>query len=311
MRNKQSLRDKSLKQSFSSNKETLPFLRKGKNEALQLELKATQMRKQILEMIVAARGTHIASAFSIVDLVVFLYGKVLNINPKDPNNIKRDKFVLSKGHGCTALYVVLADFGFFPKRILKTYTSPGSILGGHPDSLRIPGVETSTGSLGHGFSVAVGFALANKMNNSKYRVYCLVGDEELNEGSNWEASMIAAHHKLDNLVLIIDENKLMVSGFAKDILDSLSFKDKFRAFGWNTIEIDGHDFSAMSKAFEKTPIKNGKPTAIIADTVKGKGVSYMENKKEWYSVLPNEEQMEMAIMELNSRIETLKKQLQK
>lgn len=284
---------------------------RNKDEILQLELKATQMRKQILEMIVAAGGTHIASAFSIIDLVVFLYEKVLNINPKDPKNKNRDKFVLSKGHGCAALYVVLADFGFFPKRLLKSYTSPGSILGGHPDSLRIPGVETSTGSLGHGFSVAVGFALANKMNNSKSLVYCLVGDEELNEGSNWEASMIAAHHKLDNLVLIIDENKLMISGFAKDILDSLSFSEKFRAFGWNTIEIDGHNFSEMIKAFEKAPIKNGKPTVIIADTVKGKGVSYMENKKEWYSVLPNEEQMEIAKDELNSRIEMFKKHLQK
>lgn len=283
---------------------------KRKNEVLQLELKAAQMRKQILEMIVAAAGTHIASAFSIIDLVVFLYSKVLNINPKNPKETKRDKFVLSKGHGCAALYVVLADFGFFPKRLLKSFTSPGSILGGHPDT-RIPGVETSTGSLGHGFSVAVGFALANKMNNSKFRVYCLVGDEELNEGSNWEASMIAAHHKLDNLVLIIDENKLMISGFAKDILDSLSFNEKFRAFGWNTIEIDGHNFRDMIKAFEKVPIKNGKPTVIIADTIKGKGVSYMENKKEWYSVLPSEEQMEMAIKELDSRIETLKKQIQK
>lgn len=289
------------KQSFSGNK----------NESLQLELKATQMRKQILEMIVAACGTHIASAFSIVDLVVFLYEKVLNINPKAPNNINRDKFVLSKGHGCAALYVVLADFGFFPKRMLKSYTSPGSILGGHPDSLRIPGVETSTGSLGHGFSVAVGFALANKMNNSKSLVYCLVGDEELNEGSNWEATMIAAHHKLDNFVLIIDNNGLMISGFAKDILDSLSFDDKFRAFGWNTIEMDGHNFSEMIKTFKKAPIKNGKPTVIIANTVKGKGVSYMENKKEWYSILPDEEQMGTALKELNGKIELIKKSLQK
>lgn len=282
-----------------------------KIEILQLELKATQMRKTILEMIVAAGGTHIASAFSIIDLVLFLYSKVLNIDPKNPTEIKRDKFILSKGHGCAALYVVLADFGFFPKHILKSYCSHGSILGGHPDSSRVPGVETSTGSLGHGFSVAVGFALANKMNNSKSLVYCLVGDEESNEGSNWEAALVAAHHKLDNLLLIIDENKLMISGFAKDILDPLSFKEKFRAFGWNTIPINGHNFSEMVKAFEKAPIKNGKPTVIIANTIKGKGVSYMENKKEWYSILPNEEQMETALKELNGRIEMLKKQLQK
>lgn len=282
-----------------------------KIEILQLELKATQMRKTILEMIVAAGGTHIASAFSIIDLVVFLYGKVLYIDPKNPTDIKRDKFVLSKGHGCAALYVVLADFGFFPKNILGSFISPGSILGGHPDSSRVPGVEASTGSLGHGFSVAVGFAMANKINNIKSRVFCLVGDEELNEGSNWEAVMIAAHHKLDNLVLIIDNNKLMISGFAKDILDSLSFDEKFCSFGWNTITIDGHDFSEMIKAFEKVPMKNGKPTVIIANTIKGKGVGYMENKKQWYSLLPDEEQMKIAREELTIRIEMFEKQLQK
>lgn len=283
---------------------------KNKNEVLRLELKAAELRKQILEMIVEARGTHIASAFSIVELILFLYSNVLSIIPKNPKNENRDKFVLSKGHGCAALYVVLADLGFFSKSLLKSYTSPGSILGGHPDSLRIPGVETSTGSLGHGFSVAVGFALANKMNNSKYRVYCLVGDEELNEGTNWEATMIAAHHKLDNLVLIIDYNKLMISGFSKDILDLLSFDEKFQAFGWNTIKIDGHNFNDMIKAFEKVPIKNGKPTVIIANTIKGKGVSYMENQKEWYSMLPNEEQMEIALRELDHQIELTIKSLQ-
>lgn len=282
-----------------------------KDKILQLELKAAQMRKQILEMIVAAGGTHIASAFSIVELLVFLYNKVLNINPNDPKNINRDKFVLSKGHGCAALYVVLADLGFFPKSILSTFTSLGSILGGHPDSSRIPGVESSTGSLGHGFPVAVGFALANKINNSQSKVYCLVGDEELNEGTNWEASWVAAHHKLDNLVLILDNNKLMIGGFSKDILDPLSFDDKFRAFGWNTIEIDGHNFDDLDKAFKKAPINNGKPTVIIANTIKGKGVSYMENKKEWYSILPDEEQMEIAVGELNNKIDTFKKDLQK
>ncbi|MBI2018549.1 transketolase [Candidatus Daviesbacteria bacterium] len=283
---------------------------KQNREVLQLELKATELRKQILEMIVTARGTHIASAFSIVELVLYLYKNVLRIDPKNPNEEKRDKFVLSKGHGCAALYVVLADLGFFPKKLLNTFTSFGSILGGHPDRSKIPGVEVSTGSLGHGFSVAVGFALANKMNHSKYRVYCLVGDEELNEGSNWEAAQIAAHHKLDNLSLIIDENKLMISGFMKDILDSFSLKEKFRAFGWNTIEVNGHNFSDLSEKFKLAPIKNGKPIVMIADTIKGKGVSFMENKKEWYSVLPDEEQMDVAVEELNSNIEKLREQLE-
>lgn len=281
----------------------------NKDKILQLELQAAKLRKQILEMIVEARGTHIASAFSIVDILLFLYSQVLHINPKNPQDPKRDKFVLSKGHGCAALYVVLANFGFFSKNILKTYTTYGSILGAHPDSSRVPGVEVSTGSLGHGFSVAVGFALANKIDNNNSLVYCLVGDEELNEGANWEAAQIAAHHKLDNLILIIDNNKLMISGFAKDILDSLSFEEKFQAFGWNTIDTNGHAFSMMDKAFEKARKKSGKPTVIVANTIKGKGVSYMENKKEWYSVLPNEEQMKIALKELNDRIETLKRQL--
>lgn len=284
---------------------------KEKKEIIRLELKAVSLRKSLLEMIVNAGGTHIASAFSIVDIVLFLYKKVLKVNPKNPKDEDRDRFVLSKGHGCAALYVVLADSGFFPINYLKTYTTLGSILGGHPDSTRVPGVETSTGSLGHGFSVAVGFAMAEKMKKSKRLVVCLVGDEELNEGTNWEAAMIAPHHKLDNLVLIIDFNKLMISGFAKDILDPLSFEEKFHAFGWNTILMDGHNFNQMSKTFSKIPLKNNKPTAIIADTIKGKGVSFMENQKEWYSMLPNKEQMDIAIAELNTRIEKLEKRLVK
>lgn len=286
-------------------------MKKSKKVALELELKATEMRREILEMVVAAKGTHIASAFSIIDILVVLYDKVLNINPQDPNDTKRDKFVLSKGHGCAALYVVLAHYGFFPKRILKSYCSEGSILGGHPDSVRIPGVETSTGSLGHGFSVAVGFALANRINKGLSNVYCLVGDGECNEGIIWEASMVAAHYKLDNLVLIIDNNGLQISGFTKDIMDPLSFNDKFKAFGWNTVEINGHNFNELVDIFSKVPMKNSKPTAIIANTVKGKGVSYMENERKWHSMLPSEEQMETALKELNGKIELLKKHLQK
>lgn len=277
---------------------------------LELELKATEMRREILEMVVGARGTHIASAFSIIDILVYLYDKVLKINPQNPNDTKRDKFVLSKGHGCATLYVVLAHYGFFPKRVLKSYCSEGGILGGHPDR-GIPGVEVSTGSLGHGLSVAVGFALANKINRSKSKVYCLVGDGECNEGTIWEACMVASHHKLDNLVLIVDDNKLMISGFTKDILNPLSFTEKFRAFGWNTIEIDGHNFNEMIKVFEKVPIKNKKPTVIIANTIKGKGVSYMENESQWHGLLPNEEQMQTALRELDNKIKLIKKYLKK
>lgn len=281
----------------------------NKTEILKLELKAAETRREIIQMIVRAKGTHIASAFSIVDILVCIYDKFLKFNPKKPLDENRDKFVLSKGHGCAALYVTLANYGFFPKEVLETYCTPGSILGGHPDSTRIPGVETSTGSLGHGFSVSVGFALANKMNRKNGKVYCLVGDGELNEGSNWEAAMSASHHKLDNLILVVDDNKLMISGFAKDILDPLSFVEKFRAFGWNTIEIDGHNFSELMGAFKKAKVKNGKPTAIIANTIKGKGVSFMENKKEWYSMLPNEEELKIALGEIDTRINQIKKDL--
>lgn len=283
---------------------------KSKNN-LKLELRATEFRKEILKMIVDAKGTHIASAFSIIDILVYLYDKVLKINPKNPHDDKRDKFILSKGHGCAALYVVLANKGFFPKKVLKTYCTPGSILGGHPDSTRVPGVETSTGSLGHGFSVAVGFALANKINGIKSKVYCLVGDGECNEGAVWEAAMVASHHKLDNLILILDDNKLLISGFAKDILDPLSYKEKFKAFGWNTVEINGHSFKDMDQAFNKLQFKNKKPAVIIANTIKGKGVSYMENKKEWYSMLPNEQEMKIALGELDQRIISIRKQLEK
>lgn len=286
-------------------------MKKNKHAVLKLALEATKFRIEILQMIVAAKGTHIGSAFSIIDIVAFLYTQILTFDSKNPNDSKRDKFVLSKGHGCAALYVVLAHFGFFPKHLLKSYCTEDSILGGHPDSEGIPGVETSTGSLGHGFSVAVGFALANKINKSMSKVYCLVGDGECNEGAIWEATMVAAHHKLDNLVLIVDDNKLMISGFTKDILDPFSFSEKFNAFGWNTIEIDGHNFTEMIDVFAKVPIKNGKPTAIIANTVKGKGVSFMENQREWHSMLPNEEQMERALGELISKISVLVNELKK
>lgn len=272
-----------------------------------LELKAAQRRKEILEMIVGGKGTHIASAFSIIDILVYLYEKVLEINPQNFANPKRDRFILSKGHGGAALYVVLANHGFFPKDALKSYCSEGGILGGHPDRFQVPGVEVSTGSLGHGLSVAVGLALANKINKLYSKVYCLVGDGECNEGEIWEACMVAAHHKLDNLVLIVDNNKLMISGFTKDILDPISFPKKFKAFGWNTIEIDGHDFEKMIDIFQKVPIKNKRPTVIVANTVKGKGISYMENESRWHGMLPNEEQMKMALEELKNRSNLLKK----
>lgn len=283
----------------------------SKRSILLLNRKAFETRREILNMIVKARGTHIASAFSIVEVIVYLYEEILKVNPSKPKDPRRDKFVLSKGHGCAALYVTLANKGFFSKKELGKYCSENGILGGHPDSLRIPGVETSTGSLGHGMPVAVGFALANKIDGISSRVYCVIGDGESNEGSIWEATQIAAHHKLDNLTVILDENKLMISGFAKDILDPLAFSDKFRSFGWHVIPVDGHSFLDLSKAFEKAKKKKGKPTIIIADTIKGKGVSFMENKKEWYSKLPSDSELSSALSELDTEISKINKELKR
>lgn len=271
-----------------------------------LQLKTAILRREILQMIVKARGTHIGSAFSIIDIITYLFARVLRFNPKKPDDPRRDIFVLSKGHGCAALYVVLADYGFFPKNELAGYCSEGGILGGHPDHTRVPGVETSTGSLGHGFPVAVGFALAAKINKSRRHVYCIVGDGECNEGSIWEAVQVAAHHTLDNLTLIVDDNKIMIGGFTKDILNPFSYKEKFTAFGWNAIEMDGHDFADMERVFPLALGHKGKPTVIIADTVKGKGVSFMENDKQWHSALPDDQQLAAALSELEALVKRAK-----
>ncbi|NQS89532.1 transketolase [Patescibacteria group bacterium] len=277
---------------------------KTKKEFLQLELKSYERRLKILDMILCAGGSHIPCALSIIDIITCLYGKVLNIDARNPKDPRRDKFVLSKGHGVAALYVVLSEMGFFPESELKRYCSVGGILGGHPDSTKVPGIEASTGSLGHGFSVAVGFALANKIDEIESSVYCLVGDGECNEGSIWEAAMSAAHYNLDNLTLIIDNNKLQISGFTKDVLDPLSFVEKFNAFGFNTVEIDGHSFEEISNAFEKK-FDNGKPKAIVANTVKGKGISYMENERKWHGMFPIKEEAKVAKNDLENKVHQL------
>lgn len=282
-------------------------MKTNKKLTRKLELKAAQMRKEILEMIVGGRGTHIASAFSIIDILVYLYEKVLKVGPQNLADAKRDRFILSKGHGGAALYVILANHKFFPKEALKLYCLEGGILGGHPDRFLVPGVEVSTGSLGHGLSVAVGLALANKINKIDSRIYCLVGDGECNEGAVWEACMTASHQKLDNLVLIVDNNGMMISGFTKDILNPISFPQKFKSFGWNTIEINGHDFEKLQSVFNKVPFKNKKPTVVIANTIKGKGISFMENKSQWHGMLPNEAEMKIAIEELSGRVNLLTK----
>lgn len=267
-------------------------------EIKDLKLRANIFRQQILEMIVKNKDSHIASAFSLVEILVSLYYKILKINPKNPEWENRDRFILSKGHGGAALYVTLAEKGFFPKSVLDTLCQPKSILGGHPDMLKIPGIEASTGSLGHGLPIAIGISLAAKTDRKNYRTYCLVGDGECQEGTIWEAAMCAPQHKLDNLTVIVDYNKLQICGPVSEIVNLEPFSEKWKSFGWEAVEVDGHNIEEMISTLKKVPFKKDKPSVIIAHTVKGKGVSYMENVTKWHSMLPDIEQLKQAKKEL-------------
>ncbi|MEW6101105.1 MAG: transketolase [Candidatus Omnitrophota bacterium] len=280
-------------------------------EIIELELKANSLREKILEMIVKANSGHLAPAFSIIELLTVLYYKILNINPAHPVWPERDRFILSKGHGCAALYAILAEKGFFPLDALFTFCQPGSILGSHPEMQKIPGVEASTGSLGHGLSIAVGISLAGRFDRRDYRTFCLVGDGECNEGSIWEAAMSASHHKLDNLTAIIDYNKLQASGTVKEVLSTHPMEEKWRAFGWKTVEVDGHNIKEVFNIFKKTPFKKGKPSAIIAHTVKGKGISFVENEVSWHTLIPNNQEYELAKNELRKRNAKLSSKIKK
>jgi transketolase len=270
------------------------------SELIKLRQKAAFLRRKILDMVTQANSGHLGSAFSMVELLVVLYNKILNIDPENPDWEERDRFILSKGHGCVALYAVLAEKGFFSADILDSFCQQGSILGGHPEMQKVPGIEASTGSLGHGLSMAAGISLAAKADKAGYRTYCLLGDGECNEGSVWEAALFAAHHKLENLVVIVDYNKLQSSGPVDEILALDSLAAKWEAFGWEVIEMDGHNITRIFQTLQKMPLKQGKPCAIIADTVKGKGVSFMENVVRWHTMLPNEQELEQARKELEA-----------
>lgn len=259
---------------------------------------AKRLRQYVLAMVCCAGGGHIAPAFSIIDILTVLYWKYLNIGPKDFNNPDRDRFILSKGHGCAALYAVLAEKGFFKKEVLKTFCSKQSILGGHPDMHLIPGVEASTGSLGHGLSFSLGSALAGKLNKNKYKVVTLLGDGECQEGTIWEAAMAASQLKLDNIVAIVDYNKIQGMGSVDEINSLEPITDKWRSFGWDVKEIDGHNFNQIADALFSVPYQIGKPNIIIAHTVKGKGVSFMENMPIWHYRLPDSDEMKIACREL-------------
>ena len=265
-----------------------------------LKQKATLIRKDIVEEVFSASSGHPGGALSIADILSYLYFHEMRIDPKNPQWEDRDRFVLSKGHTCPALYATLAERGFFDTSLLKTFRHADSILQGHPDMKHIPGVDMSAGSLGLGISTACGMALSAKVQKKDYRVYCIVGDGESEEGQVWEAAMFAAHYNLDNLTLFLDFNGLQIDGPIEEIVDPAPFDKKFEAFKWNVITIDGHDIEQIDKAVQEAKNFKGKPTVIIAKTVKGKGVSFMENKVGWHGKAPNEDEYKQAIADLSA-----------
>jgi len=262
-----------------------------------LKRKAVKIRKDILTMLSEAGSGHTGGSLSMVEILVKLYYGVLEIDPKKPDWKERDWFILSKGHGCPALYAVLANKGFFPEQELLTLRKFGSRLQGHPQR-GLPGLEISSGSLGQGLSVSVGVAIGNKMNGIDSRVYCVMGDGETNEGQVWEAAMTACHYKLNNVCAIIDHNKLQIDGFTCEVKDLGEIKKKWEAFGWHTVEVDGHDFEELDKAFVEASEVKDRPQMIIAHTIKGKGVSFVENKVGWHGVAPKKEELILALAEL-------------
>lgn len=264
-----------------------------------LEGKARDIRRTVLDMIVRAHASHISSSYSIVELLVYLYEKVLHLDPRKPLNPDRDRFILSKGWGISALYTVLAKHGFFPKHKLSTYCNDGSKLVGIATRNGIPGIEATTGSMGHGLPIGVGMALAGKLQKRRYRVFVLISDGECDEGSTWEAVLQAGHHRLDNLVVIVDYNKWQSFGRIKDILDLEPLADKFKSFRWSVKTINGHNFNEIARSLSKIPFSKGKPSIVIANTVKGKGVSVLENRNEWHYRTPTEHEIEIAQKELS------------
>ena len=265
---------------------------------LELKKTANEVRKGIVTAVHSAKAGHPGGSLSAADILTYLYFEEMNIDPADPKKEDRDRFVLSKGHVAPGLYSVLANRGYFPVEELKTLRKLGSRLQGHPCMQLTPGVDMSSGSLGQGFSAACGMALAAKLRNRDYRVYALLGDGELEEGQIWEAAMFAAHRKLDNLCIIIDNNGLQIDGRIDDVCSPYPIAEKFRAFRFHVIEIDGNDFKQIEEAFKTARQTKGKPTAIVAKTVKGKGVSFMENQIAWHGKAPNDEEYAVAMADL-------------
>ena len=272
---------------------------------LELMKTANEIRKGIVTALHSAKAGHPGGSLSATEIFTYLYFEEMNVDPKDPEKADRDRFVLSKGHTAPGLYSTLAQKGFFPKEDLVTLRHTGSYLQGHPDMKHIPGVDMSSGSLGQGISAAVGMAIAGKLDNADYRVYTLLGDGEIQEGQVWEASMLAAHRKLDNLVVIVDNNNLQIDGAITEVNSPYPIDKKFEAFNFHVINIDGNDFDQIDAAFKEAKTVKGQPTAIIAKTVKGKGVSFMENQVGWHGKAPNDEEYKIAMEELEKAGEAL------
>ena len=274
-------------------------------EKLKLMKTANEIRKDIVTAVHSAKAGHPGGSLSAADIFTYLYFEEMNIDPKNPKMPDRDRFVLSKGHTAPGLYSALAERGYFPKEDLKTLRHTGSYLQGHPDMKHIPGVDMSSGSLGQGISAAVGMAIAAKLSGASYRVYTLLGDGEIQEGQVWEASMLASHQKLDNLVVIVDNNNLQIDGAIDDVNSPYPIDKKFEAFNFHVINIDGNDFDQIDAAFKEAKTVKGQPVAIIAKTVKGKGVSFMENQAGWHGKAPNDDEYKTAMQDLEKAGEAL------
>ena len=275
----------------------------------ELSVIANKIRKNALTAVYSAKSGHPGGSLSIADVLALLYFEIMNIDPKNPKNPDRDRFVLSKGHAAPALYSALALRGYFPVEDIPTFRHTGSYLQGHPDMNKVPGVDMSTGSLGQGVSAAGGIALSAKLDNKDYRVYTILGDGELEEGQVWEQAMFAAHYKLDNLTAFIDFNGLQIDGDVTKVMNPTPIDKKFEAFGWNVIVCSAHDFDELERAIENAKNTKGKPTAIVMKSVKGKNVSFMENNAAWHGSVPNEEQYNQAMGELDAIISGLEANL--
>lgn len=271
-----------------------------------LEIKSLEYRKKVLRYIKQANAGHTGGSLSCTDILNVLYNDIMNVSPQNFADPDRDRYIQSKGHSVESLFVVLADQGFFDEKELETLCQYQSHFIGHP-TRKVPGVEQNTGALGHGLPISVGTALAAKMDEKDYRVFTLMGDGELLEGSNWEAAMAASHYKLDNLVAILDYNKLQITGATKDVCNSEPIDKKFEAFGWSVKHVDGHDIEVLKETFQSVPFENEKPNLVIAHTIKGKGISFMENNIKWHHGVPNDEQYSEAQLELDAQLDQLTK----